>query len=90
MIDRHLSQTPPIKIEPFDYDSVSSPQQDIKLEDALLAESQHSYLSQPLHHESEEFSVYRSFIQKQTTEVNFLSFFLVYLFFLRFFFNYIK
>lgn len=73
MIDNYLSnlETPPIKTEPVDYDSVSSPKLDIKLEEALLTESQHSYLHEPLPNESKEFTVYRSFIEKQTAEVYF-------------------
>lgn len=70
MIDRY-------KTEPsVDYNLVTSPILDIKLEDALLAESQHSHLHQPLPHESQESTVCLSFIEKQTTEVNF-PFFLI-------------
>lgn len=80
VIDRSssISQAPPFKISRVEYDLNSPSAAGIKLEDALIAESQYQ---QPQSPAEESLSPYGSFIEKQTTEVNspFFFFFLRYL-----------
>lgn len=79
VIDRSSSCDPnPFKIARVDYGlGVSPTMMNIKLEDNdPSVETQHSFVQQFHAPETEEFGAYGSFIQKETVEVSFSSFFL--------------